>query len=67
MFELIKLTETCYLCDEMGLAIVNPVDSSQWSVIDQGNKGEPSKVVFGPASFERCRVFIEFAFLGEAK
>lgn len=65
MFEISKISETCYLCEDVGLAIVNPVDSSHWIVIDKGNESEPSKVVFGPSVFEQCRVFVEKAFLGE--
>lgn len=65
MFEITKLSETCYLCEDVGLAIVNPVDSLNWFVIDKGNENESSKVVFGPEGFEQCRVFVETVFLGE--
>jgi hypothetical protein len=65
MFELIKLSETCYLCEDVGLAIINPMETSHWIVIDNGSESETSKVVFGPTGFEQCRVFIESVFLGE--
>jgi hypothetical protein len=67
MFELVKLSETCYLCDEVGLAIVNQMETSDWFVIDKGTERESSKVVFGPSGFEQCRVFIESVFLGETE
>lgn len=65
MFDMKKITESLYICDDVGLAIVNPVDTTHWVVIDKGSKTEYSKIVFGLASFEQCRVFVESVFLGE--
>ena len=65
LFNIEKLTETCYLCEEVGLAIVNPADSYNWIVIDKGDENNFSKVVFKSPSFEQCCVFVEQLFLGE--
>ena len=65
MFEITKLSETCYICEDVGLAIINSVDSLNWFVIDKGSDNKPSKVVFGPSVFEQCRIFVETVFLGE--
>ena len=63
--ELEKLTENVYLCEAVELAIVHPIDTPQWIVIDKGVNDTFSKIVFGPSNFEQCRVFVESVFLGE--
>jgi len=65
MITIRKLTERCYFCEEPELAIINPLDTDHWIVIDKGTEGEYSKTVFGPSVFEQCRVFVEMKFLGE--
>lgn len=65
MFNIEKISEGLYICDDVGLAIVNPVDTTHWVVIDKGSKTEYSKIVFGLNTFEQCRVFVESVFLGE--
>lgn len=58
MTDLEKLTDTCYISKDTGLAIVRPVDRTEWVVIDSGTEENLSGVVFGPAQFERCKVYV---------
>lgn len=44
--------------NDIGLAIMRPVDRTEWIVIDSGTEERPSGVVFGPAQFERCKFYV---------
>jgi hypothetical protein len=49
-----KITETLWLDEELGLAVVQPEDRTDWIVLNK-----QFALVFGPNNFGNCLQYIE--------
>lgn len=49
-----KISDTLWIHDHLKLAIVQPMDRSDWIVLNNN-----TAVIFGPNTFKNCKQFVE--------